>query len=76
MTNYFRTPQMQSGKGFRCFNCGKLLAVKLRGEYEVSFRCPRCKAYLFVKMGEKIPWAETKQEVKDEPEVPKMESNS
>lgn len=62
--NYFRTPQMQSGKGFRCFNCGKLLAVKLRGQYSVSFRCPRCKAYIFVKTSEAIPWAE--QEKKEE----------
>jgi phage FluMu protein Com len=68
VANYFRTPEMQTGKGFRCFNCGKLLAVKLRGDLEVSFRCPRCKAYIFVKMGEKIPWAneKPKEEKKEE----------
>ncbi|MCL6542087.1 MAG: hypothetical protein K6T87_16140 [Roseiflexus sp.] len=64
--NYFRTPEMQTGKGFRCFNCGKLLAVKLRGNFEVSFRCPRCKAYIFIKMGEKIPWVPLTEEQKKE----------
>ena len=54
---YFRTPQMMEGKGFRCYNCGKLLAVKLDGsEYEVEFKCPRCKAFIRVKMREKVPW--------------------
>lgn len=73
MTNYFRTPNMQLGKGFRCYNCGKLLAVKLRGQYEVSFRCPRCKAYIFVKMGEKLPWAEeTKETVVEKKEVARV----
>lgn len=62
MGNYFRTPEMMSGKGFRCFNCGKMLAVKLKGQCVVAFNCPRCKAYIFIKMREAVPWAPRKEE--------------
>ncbi len=64
MGNYFRSPEMMSGKGFRCQNCGKLLAVKLKGPCVVAFNCPRFKAYIFIKMKEAVPWAPRKEEEK------------
>ncbi len=58
MTQYFRRPEMVEGKGFRCYNCGKLLAVKMTGDrYSIHFKCPRCHAYVIVRMGEPPPWA-------------------
>jgi phage FluMu protein Com len=60
---------MQSGRGFRCFNCGKLLAVKLRGKFSVAFRCPRCKSYLFLKTGEPIPWVSSNDKEENRKEV-------
>ena len=67
--NYFRSPEMMSGRGFRCFNCGKLLAVKLKGQCAVAFSCPRCKAYIFVKMKEPLPWAPRKEEEEKTPKA-------
>jgi phage FluMu protein Com len=68
MGNYFRSPEMQSGKGFRCPNCTKLLAVKLLSPSNVSFHCPRCKAFISVKMREPVPWAQQKTIEKKEEE--------
>ena len=59
--NYFRTPEMQTGKGFKCQNCNKSLAVKVVGPCEIHFHCPRCKAYITVKMREPVPWVPKKE---------------
>jgi DNA-directed RNA polymerase subunit RPC12/RpoP len=57
MTTYFRTPEMQNGGPFKCFNCGKTLAIKLGGDkLSAEFKCKRCKAYILIKVGEEIPW--------------------
>ena len=65
MVEYFRTPEMQSGQGFRCYTCGKLLAIKIKGPCVISFVCPRCKTYIFMKMKEAPPWThkDTPQEL-------------
>ncbi len=55
-SNYFRTPQMQTGKGFRCPNCNKSLAVKVKAPTEIAFHCSRCKSYIYLKMQEPAPW--------------------
>lgn len=62
MVSYFTTPEWQNGRGFRCYACGKLLAVKLRGQYSVSFRCPRCKSYIFIKSVQPLPWLDKNKE--------------
>ena len=56
MTNYFRTPEMQNGGAFRCYNCNKKLAVKLKGDFHAQFKCPRCQAFISVHMKEKVNW--------------------
>ena len=56
MSNYFRTPEMQKGGPFRCPNCNKVLAVKLKGKCLVQFKCPRCKSFISVKMNEPVNW--------------------
>lgn len=57
---------MMSGKGFRCPNCNKSLAVKLVSPSEVAFHCPRCKAYIYIRMREPVPWAWANQRFKDQ----------
>lgn len=57
MGNYFRTPEMEKGGPFRCPNCNKVLAVKLKGDCLIQFKCPRCKAFISVKMNEPVNWA-------------------
>ena len=57
MVNYFRTPEMQEGGPFHCFNCKKKLAVKLKGNMLVQFYCPRCHAFITIKLNEPVPWA-------------------
>lgn len=57
MSSYFRTPEMVTGKGFRCYNCGHQLAVKIDGNaYVVELVCRKCKAFIRVKMNEPVPW--------------------
>lgn len=67
MSHYFRTPEMQSGGPFRCYNCNKKLAIKMQGnDYVIQLRCPRCKAFITVKMNEPInhtPIAPSKEPV-------------
>lgn len=58
MVSYFRTPEMQNGRGFRCPNCGKLLAVMLRGSLVVEFSCGRCKAHITCQMKEPVEWGQ------------------
>lgn len=61
MGSYFRRPEMMNGKGLRCYNCGKLLAIKLEGSnYEVRMKCPRCKAKIKIEMSEPIDWKKKK----------------
>lgn len=68
MGSYFRRPEMVNGKGFRCYNCGKLLTIKLQGsDYVVVLRCPRCKAKIKVEMNEPVVWKRQKEE--QEPSV-------
>jgi len=67
MGSYFRRPEMVEGKGLRCYNCGKLLAIKLDGSnYEVRMRCPRCKAKIKIEMLEPIDWKKKKEEERKE----------
>jgi len=63
MSSYFRRPEMVNGRGFRCYNCGKTLTLKLDGnDYEIRFKCPRCKAKITVIMNEPVTWKKTKKE--------------
>jgi phage FluMu protein Com len=62
MSVYFRTPEMQTGGPFKCFNCGKKLAVKLKGNCHVQFSCPRCKAFISVHMKEPVNWSKNEQQ--------------
>ena len=68
MGNYFRTPEMQSGKGFRCPNCSKLLAVKIVSPSHIEFSCSRCKAFIKIIMKEPVPWAQKTNEKEEEKE--------
>jgi len=53
---YFRTPHMQTGGPFRCYNCGNLLVSQIDGVgYSLELKCPRCKAEIKVKMMEPVP---------------------
>lgn len=54
MPAYFRTPEMEGGGPFHCFNCGKKLAIKIKGNCYIQFHCPRCKAFISIKMKEPI----------------------
>lgn len=56
MTQYFRTPEMQNGGPFNCQNCGKKLAVKIKGPCHIQFKCPRCHAFISIKMSEPVNW--------------------
>lgn len=71
MGNYFRRPEMMEGRGFRCYNCGKMLALKVEGSnYEIKLLCPRCKARIKLEMREPLGWKkkpENKDEVKPKP---------
>ncbi len=59
MADYMRRPEMMEGGPFHCYNCGRKLAVKVRGSaLELQFICPRCHAYIFIKMNEPAPFAE------------------
>ena len=58
---YYRTPQMSSGRGFRCYNCNQEMAISLTGtHYEVVLICRRCKAVVTIKCGEPIPFVAQK----------------
>jgi len=64
---YFRTNEMVSGGPFRCYNCGKILISKVKGEgYEIDLFCPRCKATIIVKMREKLPYNKTKDQERED----------
>lgn len=57
MSHYFRTPEMQNGGPFRCFNCNRQLAIMITGDdYYVKLKCPRCKAIISMKMKEPVSW--------------------
>jgi len=59
---YFRNSAMMAGGPFRCYNCNRLLMVKLTGDqYKVELKCPRCKAYIIIKMRESVPWAKKEE---------------
>jgi len=62
MGHYFRTPEMMTGQGFRCPNCWKLLALKIKAPSDIAFKCPRCKAYVRCIMKEPVPWAVIQEE--------------
>jgi len=77
MVQYFRTPAMQSGTGpFLCHNCGKKLAVKLKGQYEVHFACPRCHAYITCRVKEPLPWAKKESEPDSKPAQSTVEAKA
>ena len=57
MPQYYRTAAMQEGGLFKCFNCDKTLAIKLKGNCFVQFFCPRCHAFITVKMREPVNWS-------------------
>lgn len=66
MADYFRTPEMQHGGPFKCQNCGKKLATKIKGPSDITFKCPRCRAFIHIVMGEPVPWANKNKEGSDE----------
>ena len=63
MAIYFRTPEMGNGGPFHCFNCGKKLAVKVKGNCHIQFLCPRCKTFIDIKMKESINWNKEADEI-------------
>lgn len=65
--NYFRSPEMQTGSGFRCQNCGKLLAVKVKSPCDISLKCPRCKAFISYKLREPVPWVKREEKAEEAP---------
>ena len=67
MAVYFRTAEMEHGGPFHCFNCGKKLATRVRGSCHIQFLCPRCKAFISIKLKEPINWSKEKDE--EEPMV-------
>lgn len=70
MGSYFRSPEMHSGEGFRCYNCGKKLAIKISGSnYFVMLHCPKCKALISIRMKEPVNW-------KGESNLPKKEEKN
>jgi len=52
---YYRTPEMQQGKDFKCYNCGKPFFVILGTDYEISLVCDRCKTKVYLKCQYPIP---------------------
>lgn len=74
MPVYFRTPEMEGGGPFYCFNCKRMLAIKIKGNCHIQFHCPRCKAFISIALREPInlsKWKGTAEtgEVKKEGEV-------
>jgi phage FluMu protein Com len=59
VTNYFRSPEMQNGGPFLCYNCSKKLAVKIKGPCHIQFKCPRCHAFISIKMSEPVAWGQS-----------------
>lgn len=65
MVNYFRTPEMQQGHGWRCPNCNKMLAVKIKGNCLVQMICGRCHSFISIKLNEPVNWGKKEeQEIK------------
>jgi len=68
--SYFRNPNIFVGGPFRCYNCNKLLLTKLSGDqYKIELKCPRCKAYIIIKMNEPASVNELVQKAKDKRDV-------
>ena len=67
MGTYFRTPEMQSGQSFKCQNCGKLLAVKVKSPCDLTFHCSRCKAFIHYKLREPVPWVKKEEKTEEAP---------
>lgn len=40
---YFETPEIKGETPFKCYVCGKMMVVNLKGEYVLELTCPRCK---------------------------------
>lgn len=70
MVSYFRTPEMQSGKGFRCHNCGKLLMVRVKGNCVVQLQCHRCKAFISIHLKEQVEWGHSEMGEQDAEATP------
>lgn len=57
---YYRTPQMATGSGLRCYNCNQELAKKVVGSvYEITLECRRCHAEITIRTKEPIPFLQS-----------------
>jgi hypothetical protein len=55
MSSYLETPAIQGERPFRCYVCGKMLAVSIEGEYRVRLQCHRCKTKITLETVKPLP---------------------
>lgn len=55
MADYYETPAMEGEKPFKCYVCGRMLAIDLEGEYTIKLHCSRCKTKITLETKKPIP---------------------